>query len=83
MVHVDASRNVSGVDGVRGCMWAGITRLKAELGPGEKRNLDLKAAFTQVRYATCTHVTVGCTMLVCLAASAGHDELSFCVWLAN
>ena len=51
MVHVDASRNVSATDGVHGCMWAGITRLKAELGPGEERNLDLKAAFTQVRYA--------------------------------
>jgi hypothetical protein len=29
-------------------MWAGITRLKAELGPGENRHLDLKAVFTQV-----------------------------------
>ncbi len=39
-------------DGVHGCMWAGITRLKAELGPGEQRHLDLKAIFTQVRSVT-------------------------------
>ena len=48
-INLDASRNVSGGDGVYGCMWAGITRLKTELGPGETRHLDLQAVFTQVR----------------------------------
>ena len=59
---------MAAIDGVHGCMWAGITRLKAELGPGEQRQLDLKAIFTQVSsLLRCFRVVVDTDELILLS----------------
>jgi hypothetical protein len=56
-INLNAARNVSASSeaGVYGCMWAGITRLKVGLAPGEVKSLDLTAVFTQVRRREHTH----------------------------